>query len=228
MKLGLSLLLIAGVATPAAAEVVSGPAQVIDGDTIAMEGRRIRLFGIDAPELQQTCNLNGENWACGEEASRQLAEIIGNQRVDCMGEESDEYGRLIALCSVGRVQLNTVMVETGWATAFRKYSQDYVAAETRARGNRAGLWRSTFDLPEHYRNAAAEPSRQPERDRAPKRTTRTSSAASGACLIKGNRNKRGEWIYHLPGRPYYAETRAEEMFCTEEQALAAGYRRSKA
>ena len=57
---------------------------------------------------------------------------------------------------------------------------------------------------------------------------RAEAASGPGCLIKGNRNRRGEWIYHLPGKPYYSETRAEEMFCSEAEAQAAGYRRSRA
>ncbi|MBO9516457.1 MAG: thermonuclease family protein [Porphyrobacter sp.] len=91
---------------------------------------------MDAPELQQICDLNGETWLCGEEASRQLADIIGGRPVACAGEEQDQYGRLVAVCSSSGVQLNKTMVETGWATAFRKYSQDYVEFETRARAKR--------------------------------------------------------------------------------------------
>ena len=49
---------------------------------------------------------------------------------------------------------------------------------------------------------------------------------NSSCNIKGNRNRKGQWIYHLPGMPYYDQTRAEEMFCTEAQAQAAGYRRA--
>jgi hypothetical protein len=48
------------------------------------------------------------------------------------------------------------------------------------------------------------------------------------CAIKGNRNRRGEWIYHLQGQEYYEDTRPEELFCTEREAQAAGYRRAKA
>lgn len=126
----------------------------------------------------------------------------------------------MAVCSAGYAQLNRTMVESGWATAFRKYSQDYIADEIRARGERRGLWKSTFELPETYRIAqaaapiASGPATERARPRAP--------APSGGCLIKGNRSRRGEWIYHLPGMPYYTETRAEEMFCTEAQAQAAG------
>ena len=229
MKRALLLAMALLPAAPAAAEVVSGTAHVIDGDTLEIEGRRVRLHGIDAPELAQTCERDGETWACGEESARQLASIADAQQVECTGDEIDAYGRLVATCSAGYTELNATMVETGWATAYRSYSQAYVAAETRARGNGQGLWRSTFTLPETYRllQAEAQAPRQPAR-RTNSTAAATTAGPSGPCLIKGNRNKRGEWIYHLPGRPYYDETRPEEIFCTEEQAQAAGYRRSKA
>jgi endonuclease YncB( thermonuclease family) len=228
MKTALLPILLAAMAVPAAAEVVSGQAQIIDGDTLALDGRRIRLFGIDAPELPQSCDRNGEAWACGEESRTQLEAIIGGQLVSCEGDELDPYDRLVAVCSAGRYELNRTMVEAGWATAFRKYSQDYVAAEIRARGERRGLWRSTFLLPEQYRLAASASDPEPQARRASPRAAPASSRQPGGCVIKGNRSRRGEWIYHLPGRPYYDQTRAEEMFCTEEEAIAAGYRRSKA
>lgn len=225
---GVLVLLALMLATPAAADIVSGKAQIVDGDTLEVEGRRIRLFGIDAPELSQTCERDGEAWACGAESARQLAAVIEAQQVACVGDEIDQYGRLVATCSAGATEINAVMVETGWATAYRSYSQAYVAAETRARGNRRGLWRSTFDLPEAYRLLQAEAVAPQQAQPASMRAAGSSPRPSGTCLIKGNRNNRGEWIYHLPGRPYYDQTRPEEMFCTEEEAIAAGYRRSKA
>lgn len=197
-----------GSAMPAAAEVVSGPAAIIDGDTLEIADRRIRLFGIDAPEMQQSCTRDGEQWACGEESKRQLAALVGTQSADCAGDEVDQYGRLVAVCSVGGTEINGTMVEAGWATAFRRYSQAYVPAEVRARARKLGLWRSTFALPEEYRTATSE--QPPERRNAPaaRRTAAAAPRPSGECLIKGNRNRRGEWIYHLPGRPYYAHPAA--------------------
>lgn len=227
MRAAFLFLLLVIPAAPAGAGIVSGAARVIDGDTLEIEGHRIRLYGIDAPELRQTCDRNGETWTCGEESGRQLAAIIGDQRVDCEGDENDSYGRLVAVCSAGYTQLNRTMVESGWATAFRKYSQDYVADEIRARGERRGLWKSTFELPETYRIArSGAASASP--DTPATQSASDASAHTGGCLIKGNRSRRGEWIYHLPDQPYYAETRAEEMFCSEVQAQAAGYRRSRA
>jgi hypothetical protein len=120
------------------------------------------------------------------------------------------------------------MVAAGWATAFREYSQDYVADEVRAKAARAGIWSSTFELPQDYRQARAEQPASAPATRAPRAPARAASVAGpiGRCAIKGNRDRKGQWIYHLPGMPYYEATRAEEFFCTEAQAQAAGYRRA--
>ena len=120
------------------------------------------------------------------------------------------------------------MVAQGWAVPFRRYSDDYVADQARAQAAKLGMWSSTFVSPEEHRAAereAANPTPAPRQQRPRTETRRT---ASTGCSIKGNRNRRGEWIYHLPGMPYYEETRAEEMFCSEAEAQAAGYRRSRA
>jgi endonuclease YncB( thermonuclease family) len=205
-------------ASPALATTVSGPAKIVDGDTLEIAGKRVRLFGIDAPEATQTCDRNGQTWACGQTSAERLKGLIGDSSVTCDGNELDQYGRLVAVC-------NQAMVADGWAVAFRRYSEAYVADETRARAAKWGLWASSFEMPQDYR--------ADERERAapPARVAQARPAAdepSGACLIKGNRNRRGEWIYHLPGTPYYDQTRPEEMFCTEAQAQAAGYRPSRA
>ena len=209
---------------PAHAAVVSGPASVIDGDTLEVEGRRLRLFGIDAPELSQRCDRNGEPWACGAAAAEELRAMIGNHPLSCEGADVDIYGRLLVVCTVGEVDLNRTLVAQGWATAFRRYSENYVADESMARASRLGLWSSSFTPPETFRQLEDQQTGSGLRARS----AAPVQAEPSACLIKGNRNSRGEWIYHLPGRPYYAQTRAEEMFCTEAEAQAAGYRRSKA
>jgi endonuclease YncB( thermonuclease family) len=225
MRTTLAALMAAVAAAPAMAATLTGPAEVIDGDTLTIAGRDVRLFGIDAPEAAQTCDRNGEVWACGEEATRQLKELVGAGEVQCLGSEVDQYGRLLAVCHVGRFELNKTMVEQGWATAFRNYSDNYVADETRAKMARRGIWTSTFDLPQNFRLAQRpQPAEQPRSVQ----TDRTSaqSVYQGGCRIKGNRSRRGDWIYHLPGMPYYDATRAEEMFCSEVEAQAAGYRRA--
>ena len=214
------------VATPIQAQTLTGPAEIIDGDSLSVSGISVRLFGIDAPEGKQTCNRSGTAWRCGEEAATQLHNLIGGIPIECRGRDIDTYGRTLAVCSVAGIEINRAMVEGGWATAFRKYSQDYVVEETRARTAHRGIWTSEFQLPQDYR-AAQSATRQV----APATLMQRQAAAPAAqtpsgCAIKGNRNRKGQWIYHLPGMPYYAITRAEEMFCSEAQAQAAGYRRA--
>jgi endonuclease YncB( thermonuclease family) len=222
MKCALIALLLVASPVPAIAETVSGEADVLDGDTLVIEGRHVRLFGIDAPETAQTCLRDGEAWACGEESARQLTQLIGTQTVSCTGNEIDQYSRLLAVCHAGRFELNRALVEHGWATAYHTYSDAYAADEARAKMNRLGIWGSTFDLPQTYRLARqAKPETRQQASQASAATT-----PPGQCVIKGNRSRRGDWIYHLPGMPYYDATRAEEMFCSEADARAAGYRRA--
>lgn len=217
---------------PASAETLSGTAEAIDGDTLKIGGREVRLFGIDAPEFQQTCDHNGEVWACGEEATRQLQAFVATGAVDCSGIENDQNGRLLAVCWSGRYEINANLVAYGWAMAQREFSDAYVAGEARARAGRLGIWSSSFETPQTWRLAQEVAREQPAAagTRAPgasnRRVIGTEGAYAGQCAIKGNRNRKGEWIYHLPGMPYYDATRPEEIFCTEAQARAAGYRRA--
>lgn len=208
------------------AQSVFGRASAVDGDSLVVEGKRVRLFGIDAPEFDQTCQKDGAEWACGQTAKEQLAALVSGQRVECQGQGVDQHGRILAICSVGRDELNQIMVEQGWAVAYRQYSDAYVPAELQAKAQRLGIWSSKFALPSDYRHSKLPP--EPKLAVQPRATARHPAAPwSGGCVIKGNRNRRGEWIYHLPGMPYYDQTRAEEMFCTEAEAQAAGYRRAK-
>ena len=89
---------------------ITGKARVIDGDTIEIAGERIRLHGIDAPEAKQTCqDNNGGEWRCGQEATLALATIVGDQLITCRGDVRGKYGRLIAVCSVGLIDLNVLI-----------------------------------------------------------------------------------------------------------------------
>lgn len=209
-----------------AAEPIIGTARVVDGDTLVIADGDVRLFGIDAPELSQTCERNGQKWSCGQEAGRKLAELIAGRTVACAGQGTDRFGRTVARCRAGETDLNRLMVATGYAVAFRRYSQDYVSAEEAARVSRRGMWAGTFDTPEEVRHSEQSSLKlidEKSRGRAVVRAAPTSD-----CRIKGNRSRRGEWIYHLPGMPYYGGTRAKQMFCTQAEARAAGYRRSRA
>jgi endonuclease YncB( thermonuclease family) len=207
---------------------LSGVARVKDGDSLMVGATEVRLYGIDAPELHQTCERAGQGWACGAEAKQQLAALVGDRRVECDQVGTDQYRRALARCRVGDTDINRTLVALGYAVAFRHYSLDYASAEDSAKANRRGLWSGTFEMPSEYRHLKVTPRAAPTRDRFVVRSSRRAwgQPASGACNIKGNRNRKGQWIYHLPGMPYYEQTRAEEMFCTEAQARAAGYRRA--
>jgi endonuclease YncB( thermonuclease family) len=205
-------------AAPSTETTIAGRARVIDGDTLEIDGRRIRLHGIDAPERGQSCrDGQGRDYRCGLSAARALSDKIGQQAVSCAARDVDRYGRIVAVCRAGGEDVNGWLVSEGWAVAYRRYSRDYVDAERAARSAQRGLWAGTFTAPEEWRHGlhgvAAD-------------TTRP-----GTCDIKGNISKTGERIYHVPGGAFYDATRidltrGERMFCSEAEARAAGWRRS--
>lgn len=126
---------------------LSGTATVNDGDTLTLNDERIRLRGIDAPELTQRCRLDGANYACGREAQRALSTLVAGRTVACSGWERDRYGRLLARCSTGEQDLGQALVDAGWAVAYG----DYHLAEAGARMAGRGLWAGTFDRPRDWR-----------------------------------------------------------------------------
>lgn len=209
-----------------ASQPLYGLARAGDGDSLEINGTRIRLFGIDAPEFDQTCMRNGTQWACGAAAADELSKLVTGREIRCASTGLDQYQRVVARCTVGATDVNAVMVERGYAVAFRKYSNEYVAAEGRAKAAKRGLWSGTFTMPSDVRAASralASTGFRPTRSKAP---SAQPQRFAGGCVIKGNRSRRGEWIYHVPGMPYYEQTRAEDMFCSEAEARAAGYRRA--
>ena len=206
---------------------VVGVASVIDGDTIDIHGQRIRLHGIDAPESSQFCELNGKPWRCGQFSANALADHIGRRTVTCEPRTQDRYGRLVAACSVAGTSISAWMVLEGWAVAYRRYSQDFIADEATARAAKRGIWRSTFIMPWEWRAQ--------RRGGAVASTARSPSATSEnhrAGCVKGNINSKGDRIYHVPGNRYYEGTlidtaRGERWFCSEAEAKAAGWRPPK-
>jgi hypothetical protein len=122
------------------------------------------------------------------------------------------------------------MVASGYAVAFRHYSTEYVSAEESAKVSKRGIWAGTFEMPSDVRHAteAPEPKRTYRSSKAPRVVSLHSSRPqpSGGCVIKGNQGSNG-WIYHVPGMPYYEKTQAEQIFCSEAEARAAGYRRAR-
>jgi endonuclease YncB( thermonuclease family) len=132
-----------------AIETVSkaGIAKVIDGDSLELNGERIRLEGIDAPEFDQTCARNGQAQQCGQEARQRLRALTGSSRLSCTGWQRDKYERLLAVCEASGKQLNREMVRSGWAVAYGAYG----AEEGEARRAKLGLWAGDFVRPQEFR-----------------------------------------------------------------------------
>ena len=195
---------------------LTGRAEAVDGDTLAVGGVRVRLEGIDAPEARQTCkDASGKVWDCGAEAQRLLARLVATVTVTCEERGLDKYRRLLGVCRAGGIELNAELVRRGLAWAFTRYSQTYVGIEAEARRQRVGIWSGTAQPAWEYRTEAwhaAEAGTEPPK----------------GCPIKGNVTANGR-IYHLPWSPWYAKIRMDESkgkrwFCSEAEALAAGWR----
>lgn len=133
--------------------VFSGPARIIDGDTLELDGTRIGLEGIDALELGQECQRDGQTHRCGEIAATALRERIGTRRITCLEFDREDNGRVLARCWVGRDELNRWMVREGFALADRSHSGEYVPDEEFAHIAGIGVWSGTFQPPWEYRKA---------------------------------------------------------------------------
>lgn len=139
------------------AECLIGPARVIDGDTIIVAGERVRLHGIDAPELDQALWWRGQRLACGQMALAALEALTAGVKLRCEIVERDRYGRLVAKCfSPNGIDVGRRLVSAGWALAYRQYSMDYVDAEKKARKAGRGVWRGRFTKPWEWRASSAQ------------------------------------------------------------------------
>jgi endonuclease YncB( thermonuclease family) len=126
---------------------LEGMAAVADGDSITLGGKRIRLLGIDAPELTQICSIAGSDYPCGRRAREALVRAIDGRPVTCAGGRRDRYDRLLASCKAGGAELNRMQVEAGWAVAYG----DFEAEEKIAQSSRSGLWAGAFEQPRDWR-----------------------------------------------------------------------------
>ena len=126
---------------------------VTDGDTIRIGDERIRFSGIDAPEIKQTCIYQEIEFKCGEFSKNLLIEKISNQEVSCIRENTDQYGRTLAECFVGKESLSSYLVREGYAFAYRKYSDKFIPDEEYAHSKGNGMWSMDFMFPWDFRKS---------------------------------------------------------------------------
>ena len=142
-------------------KIILGKAEIIDGDTIKINKKKIRLFGIDAPEKEQICKKKyinffifnfKKNYKCGEKSALALFNKLKNKQVKCVLEKKkDRYKRNIGICYVKNNDINKWLVKNGYALAYKRYSDKYVLDEKYAKKNKLGIWEGTFTQPEKWR-----------------------------------------------------------------------------
>jgi len=145
------------------AEEIKGLAKIIDGDTVHINSKKIRLEGIDAPEIKQQCKKPflkisaiigfefNKNYSCGVIAKKKLIDKIDNSKIKCISSSKDRYKRFLATCFKDKINLNKWMVRNGNAVAYKRYSKDYVRDEAYAKENKLGVWEGSFMMPEKWR-----------------------------------------------------------------------------
>ncbi len=234
-----------------------GVIRVIDGDTFSIDGTKVRLHAIDAPERDQTCqDASRPNWACGEWVRKEVQSRFEGRTARCTAIDTDRYGRVVAKCRVDGQDVGERLVSDGLAFAYRTYGLDYDLVEKRAAVTGRGLHATGIMSPADFRaRHRAGTTQTPVRsatgaktvtvNRGTSATRETSGLTQSAkkswlpnllnpgCKIKGNISlNSGERIYHVPGQEHYAKTRisvskGERWFCSEVEARAAGWRKAR-
>ena len=132
-------------------DIKSQDVKITDGDTIKINGEKIRFSGIDTPELNQTCVKEGVKNSCGLTAKQILIDKIIDNKVKCIKEGIDRYKRILAECFVNNESLSRYLVRSGYAFAYRKYSKKFIIDEDYARANKLGMWSMEFEYPWDFR-----------------------------------------------------------------------------
>lgn len=223
--------LIVGVAQAAD---ISGIPTIVDGDTVVIGGKDIRLLDLDAPESDQFCiDRNGEPWNCGIDARDALTKKLGARNWICVPNGKKTYKRILASCTADGENVSRWMIQEGLALSFDKYGYRYKADEREAMAAHKGLWSGAFIAPWEWRRRNCKTEiRGAESvpiDSRQKLCGSPSTPPDPNCTIKATM-RRGECIYHMEGDHYYGAIkmpgRQKRWFCSEDDAKAANCRKS--
>ena len=127
--------------------------KIVDGDTIVLNGEKIRFSGIDTPELKQTCMNGDQKVFCGKLAKMLLVKKIGNKTPECIREGRDVYKRTLAECFINGESLSAFLVRSGYAFAYLKYSDKFIKDEEFVKKNKLGMWSMKFEYPWDFRKS---------------------------------------------------------------------------
>lgn len=133
-------------------EMVVGAAHAIDGDSLVVGRREMRLKGLDAPESRQTCEISGKEVACGRQATVALRRWLARGPVACTGNEIDRYNRLLVVCRVNGQDIGADLVRNGLAVSYGSYHEE----EKFASDDNRGIWAGKFERPDAYRRRLRE------------------------------------------------------------------------
>lgn len=193
---------------------VEGRAYAMGVDTLRVGGATVKLTGIDAPESEQRCGSGSRAWRCGAASEAALSRLVSGRHVKCSLSGADEAGRTLGQCTVGDKDVGAELVRHGHAFADGSLLVRYSSQEREARAAKAGLW-STGD---------------PERPAAyrAKLWDEAKRRAPDGCPIKGQVAGASR-VYVLPWAPDYErvriqKTRGERWFCSEQEAVSAGFK----
>jgi endonuclease YncB( thermonuclease family) len=155
MAAGLALVAPLLVAVAGDLPLYRGSAEVTGPAMLSLDGKRIVLYGVDAPVRGQPCYAGNKTWDCATASAKTLLNLVGDQPIACEQRRVDQFGRVFAVCKVGEVDVNRALVEAGMAVALPKETTDYVAAEAEAKAKNIGVWRGPFTAPADYREMLA-------------------------------------------------------------------------
>ena len=200
-------------ASETADNVVTGRATAISGDLLRINGRLLRLAGIDAPDLSQPClKANGRRWSCAGSATSALSKLVRGQRLVCELKDGRAETPALANCHAGQTDVAAELVRDGYAFANAEAAL-YASEEEAARTAKAGVWQGEAERPEVWRAKVWDEAKR---------------SAPDGCPIKGL-IRSGDKVYSMPWTEGYSDrpvraVKGERWFCNEDEAIAAGFK----